>query len=80
MRAGRGARRGISFGDDAASLGEFAWYDGNSGNKTHPVGQKRPNAWGLYDMHGNVSGMVRGWVTISYYRQSPDADPPGPLN
>ena len=43
-----------SFGDSASSLGNYAWYSGNSGDKTHPVGQKRPNPWGLYDMHGNV--------------------------
>jgi formylglycine-generating enzyme required for sulfatase activity len=42
------------FGDDANQLGDYAWYDGNSGGKTHPVGQKKPNAWGLYDMSGNV--------------------------
>ena len=42
------------FGDDAAQLGNYAWYYGNSGNETHPVKQKKPNAWGLYDMHGNV--------------------------
>ncbi|GBF53098.1 serine/threonine kinase [Microcystis sp. 0824] len=45
------------FGDDANQLGNYAWYDGNSGffrGKTHPVGQKNPNAWGLYDMSGNV--------------------------
>ncbi len=42
------------FGDDANQLGDYAWYNGNSGGKTHPVGQKRPNAWGLYDMSGNV--------------------------
>jgi formylglycine-generating enzyme required for sulfatase activity len=42
------------FGDDANQLGDYAWYGGNSQNTTHPVGQKKPNAWGLYDMSGNV--------------------------
>ncbi|GBL11357.1 serine/threonine-protein kinase pkn1 [Microcystis aeruginosa Sj] len=42
------------FGDDANQLGDYAWYNGNSQNTTHPVGQKRANAWGLYDMSGNV--------------------------
>ncbi|GCA87083.1 SUMF1/EgtB/PvdO family nonheme iron enzyme [Microcystis aeruginosa] len=42
------------FGDDANQLGDYAWYKGNSQAKTHPVGQKKPNAWGLYDMSGNV--------------------------
>jgi formylglycine-generating enzyme required for sulfatase activity len=42
------------FGDDANELGDYAWYYGNSGGTTHPVGQKKPNAWGLYDMSGNV--------------------------
>ena len=42
------------FGDDASQLGDYAWYRGNSQAKTHPVGQKRANAWGLYDMSGNV--------------------------
>ncbi|AKE64189.1 serine/threonine kinase [Microcystis aeruginosa NIES-2549] len=42
------------FGDDANQLGDYAWYKGNSQAKTHPVGQKRANAWGLYDMSGNV--------------------------
>jgi formylglycine-generating enzyme required for sulfatase activity len=42
------------FGDDTNQLGDYAWYGGNSQKTTHPVGQKKPNAWGLYDMSGNV--------------------------
>jgi len=49
-----GSETEFSFGDDAERLKEFAWYSKNSENKTHPVGEKKPNAWGLYDMHGNV--------------------------
>ena len=51
-RAGSSTR--FCFGDSDGGLGDYAWYDGNSGNQTHPVGEKKPNAWGLYDMHGNV--------------------------
>ncbi|MDJ0561815.1 MAG: bifunctional serine/threonine-protein kinase/formylglycine-generating enzyme family protein, partial [Microcystis sp. M53599_WE4] len=46
-RAGTTTR--FYFGDDANQLGDYAWYEGNSGGTTHPVGQKKPNAWGLYD-------------------------------
>jgi formylglycine-generating enzyme required for sulfatase activity len=42
------------FGDEASRLGAYAWFQANSGSQTHPVGQKKPNGWGVYDMHGNV--------------------------
>jgi formylglycine-generating enzyme required for sulfatase activity len=47
-----------SFGDDPRKLNEYGWYKDNSENQTHPVGQKKPNKWDLYDMHGNVSELV----------------------
>ncbi len=66
-----------SFGDDAASLGDFAWYAGNSGGKTHPVGEKRPNGFGLFDMHGNVFEWCWDGYVEDYYNRSPADDPRG---
>ena len=49
-----GTQTGYYFGDDEKLLGEYAWYNENSGGKIHPIGQKKPNSWGLFDMSGNV--------------------------
>lgn len=67
------------FGDDPAQLDEYAWYKDNAQGKSHPVGQKKPNPWGLYDMYGNIAEYVRDEHDENYYAQSPKVDPTGPL-
>ena len=70
-----------SFGDDASKLGEYAWYDENASDigerYAHRVGQKLPNPWGLYDMHGNVWEWCQDWHA-SYGSEKIVSDPIGP--
>jgi formylglycine-generating enzyme required for sulfatase activity len=65
--------------DDDSLLGQIAWFRSNSANQTHPVGQKQPNAYGLYDMIGGVREWVNDRHSITYYQSSPSIDPPGPV-
>jgi formylglycine-generating enzyme required for sulfatase activity len=73
-----GSQSSYTFGSDTNILSQYAWYRNNSGGKTHPVGQLKPNAWGLYDMHGNVHEWCQDWFDRKYYSQSPSNDPLGP--
>ncbi|MBT6484691.1 MAG: SUMF1/EgtB/PvdO family nonheme iron enzyme [Planctomycetaceae bacterium] len=59
---------------------EYSWDAGNSGLRTHPVGQLKPNAWGLYDMYGNVYEWCQDWYGEDYYGKSPESDPSGPTS
>ena len=75
-RAGTTSR--YSWGDSKRQAGAYAWYSKNSEGRTHAVGGKKPNPWGLYDMHGNVWEWVQDWYDGNYYARSPASDPQGP--
>ena len=66
------------FGGDARRLKDYAWFKDRSSGKTHPVGQKKPNPWGLHDMYGNVAEWCNDIYLKSYYSQSEQRDPKGP--
>jgi formylglycine-generating enzyme required for sulfatase activity len=81
-RAGTTTR--FSFGSSDSSLGNYAWFDGNADkvgqDYAHPAGQKNPNPWGLYDMHGNVFEWCSDYYDEKYYSNSLSVDPKGPLS
>jgi formylglycine-generating enzyme required for sulfatase activity len=70
-----GSTTAYYFGDDSRRLGEYAWYNENTGRQTHPVGTLQPNALGLYDMHGNVWEWGQDWY--GKYVAEPVTDPQG---
>ena len=75
-RAGRSTK--WFFGDDPSKIGDYAWYKDNGGAKSHPVGQKKPNPWGFYDIYGNVCERISDKYHKNYYSVSPAKDPTGP--
>jgi formylglycine-generating enzyme required for sulfatase activity len=62
----------------ASNLRQYSWCAENSEEKTHPVGQKKPNRWGIYDLYGNVSEWCEDVYSPTYYKNSPAKDPVGP--
>jgi formylglycine-generating enzyme required for sulfatase activity len=74
--AARAGNPGVRYGP----IDEVAWYLKNSGPRTHEVGQKRANGFGLYDMMGNAWEWVNDWYDEKYYQSSPSQDPTGPAS
>lgn len=74
-----GAKTRYFWGNDAGQLPDHAWVTANAGGSTHPVGMKKPNAFGIYDTSGNVREWVNDWYDDAYYASCSKIDPHGPL-
>ena len=70
-----GSTTAYSFGNDPALLAQYGWYNANSGAKPHPVGEKRPNAWGLYDLQGDVWQWLEDCYHDNYEGAPTDGSP-----
>ena len=75
-----GSQERFFFGDDAASLPEYAWISSNSGESTQPVGKKKPNPWGLYDIYGNVMEWTMDLYETDFYARSGKDNPFNPAD
>jgi formylglycine-generating enzyme required for sulfatase activity len=78
MACRAGSKTIYSFGNDLNQLGDFAWYSGNSGRRPHPVGTRKSNDLGLFDVHGNYGEWCWDLYDEKYYRKALFVDPRGP--